>query len=78
MNLINIVLLWIKLNSGLQGDTKAIMKEGMDVINSLSIAFKDGKITNAEKKALVKELREFTKVAIKVIDDILPQGMFRN
>ena len=57
MNLINIVLLWIKLNSGLQGDTKAIMKEGMDVINSLSIAFKDGKITNAEKKALVKELR---------------------
>jgi len=70
MNLINIVLLWIKLNSGLQGDTKAIMKEGMDVINSLSIAFKDGKITNAEKKALVKELREFTKVSIKLIDDI--------
>ena len=70
MNLINIVLLWIKLNSGLLGDTKAIMKEGMDVINSLSIAFKDGKITNAEKKALVKELREFTKVSIKLIDDI--------
>ena len=70
MNLINIVLLWIKLNSGLQGDTKAIMKEGMDVINSLSIAFKDGKITNAEKKALVKELREFTKVSIKLIDNI--------
>ena len=70
MNLINIVLLWIKMNSGLQGDTKAIMKEGMDVINSLSIAFKDGKITNAEKKALVKELREFTKVSIKLIDDI--------
>ena len=70
MNLIYIVLLWIKLNSGLQGDTKAIMKEGMDVINSLSIAFKDGKITNAEKKALVKELREFTKVSIKLIDDI--------
>ena len=70
MNLINIVLLWIKLISGLQGDTKAIMKEGMDVINSLSIAFKDGKITNAEKKALVKELREFTKVSIKLIDDI--------
>ena len=70
MNLINIDLVWIKLNSGLQGDTKAIMKEGMDVINSLSIAFKDGKITNAEKKALVKELREFTKVSIKLIDDI--------
>ena len=70
MNLINIVLLWIKLNSGLQGDTKAIMKEGLHVINSLSIAFKDGKITNAEKKALVKELREFTKVSIKLIDDI--------
>ena len=64
------ILLWVKLNSGLQGNGKIIMKEGMDVITSLSNAFADGNITNAEKKALVKELREFTKVTIKLIDDI--------
>ena len=31
---------------------------------------KDNKITMAEKKALVKELRQFSKVAIKTLDDI--------
>ena len=70
MNIISMILLWIKLNSGLQGSGKIIMKEGMDVITSLSNAFADGKINKAEKKALVKELREFTKVTIKLIDDI--------
>ena len=35
---------------------------------------KDNKITNAEKKALTKELREFSKAAIKLLDDIkMPQ-----
>ena len=46
------------------------MKEGMDVINTMSIAMKDGKITMAEKKALVKEIREFSKASIKMLDNI--------
>ena len=70
MNLITMVLLWVKLNSSLHGNAQAVMKEGMDVITSLSNAFADGNITKAEKKALVKELREFTKVTVKLVDEI--------
>ena len=33
-NLINLVLLYFKLNSGISNDARAVMKEGMDVINS--------------------------------------------
>ena len=43
----------------------------MDVIQSLGNAMKDKKITMAEKKALVKELREFSKTTIKALDDII-------
>ena len=32
---------------------------------------KDKKTTNVEKKALVKELKEFTTVTIKAIDNIV-------
>ena len=70
MNIINLVLLYIKLNGGSATDAKAVMKEGMDVINTMSIAMKDGKITMAEKKALVKEIREFSKASIKMLDNI--------
>ena len=40
-SLINLVLLYFKLNSGIGNDAKVIMKEGMDVINSLTKALKD-------------------------------------
>ena len=42
----------------------------MDIINIMTEALKDNKITMEEKKALTKELREFSKAAIKLIDDI--------
>ena len=61
----------MQLNMGQTAEGKKIIKEAMDVVQHLGIALKDKKITNAEKKALVKELREFTKVTIKVIDDIV-------
>tara|TARA_R110000824_G_scaffold14552_4_gene61773 strand:- start:5976 stop:6209 length:234 start_codon:yes stop_codon:yes gene_type:complete len=69
-NLINLVLLYFKLNSGISNDARAVMKEGMDVINSLTKALKDNKITMEEKKVLVAELQEFSDVVIDLIDNI--------
>jgi len=62
--------LYFKLNSGIGNDAKVIMKEGMDVINSLTKALKDNKITMAEKDDLVAELDDFSGAVIKLIDNI--------
>ena len=69
-SLINLVMLYFKLNSGIGNDAKVIMKEGMDVINSLTVALKDNKITMAEKDALVAELDDFSGAVIELIDNI--------
>ena len=63
-------MLYFQLNSGQAQNAKIIVKEGMDVVSALSQAMKDNKITMAEKKILVKELREFSKVAIDTLDSI--------
>ncbi len=68
--IIGLALLYFKLNAGQSAQAKVVLKEGMDVINSVSTAMKDKQITNAEKKAVVKELREFSKAAITMLDDI--------
>ena len=70
IGIIGLALLYFKLNAGQSAQTKVVLKEGMDVINSVSTAMKDKQITNAEKKVIVKELREFSKAAIKMLDDI--------
>jgi hypothetical protein len=71
MSLITLAITFFQLNAGQTAEGKKILKEAMDVVQHLGSALKDKKITNAEKKAIVKELREFTKVTIKVIDDIV-------
>ena len=68
--IMQMAMLYFKLNAGQSSQAKAILKEGVDVITILSEAMKDNKITMAEKKALVKELREFSKVAIDTLDSI--------
>ena len=68
--LINLIMLYFKMNGSVHGNTKAVLSEGMDIINIMTEALKDNKITMEEKKALTKELREFSKAAIKLIDDI--------
>ena len=42
----------------------------MDIIQAISIALKDGKVTNSEKQAITKEIKEFSKVSIKAIENI--------
>ena len=59
-----------KLNAGQSAQAKHVFKEGMDVIQTMAAPAKDNKITAAEKKALVKELREFSKSAIDLLDGI--------
>jgi hypothetical protein len=71
MKIISIGLTFYKLNKGLAGEGKKIMDEGIDVIQSISEALKDNKVTNAEKKVIVKEIREFSKASIKAIDSIV-------
>ena len=61
----------MQLNSGQSAAGKQIIKEAMDVVQSLGNAMKDKKITMAEKKALVKELKEFSAATIKALDSII-------
>ena len=77
MNIFKIISLgmaFYNLNKGLATDGKDIMDEGMDVLQTISVALKDNKVTNAEKKAIVKEIREFSKVATDAIDKIVIPG----
>ena len=68
--IMQMAMLYFKLNAGQSSQAKAILKEGVDVITILSEAMKDNKITMAEKKALVKELREISKLAIDTLHSI--------
>ena len=69
--MINLAITFMQLNKGQSAEGKKIVKEGMDVIQTLGKALKDKKITMAEKKALVKELREFSKTTIDAIDKLV-------
>ena len=69
--IINLAITFISLNKGQSAEGQKILKEGMDVIQTLGKALKDKKITMAEKKALVKELREFSKTTIDAIDTLV-------
>ena len=69
--MINLAITFMQLNSGQSAEGKKIVKEGMDVIQTLGKALKDKKITMTEKKALVKELREFSKTTIDAVDKLV-------
>jgi ribosome recycling factor len=74
MNPVNILMLaitFIQLNAGQSVAAKQVIKEAMDVVQSIGKAMKDKKITMDEKKAVVKELREFTDATIKAFDSII-------
>ena len=69
--LMNLAITFMSLNAGQSAEGKKIIKEAMDVVQSLGNALKDKKITMADKKALVKELREFSKTTINAIDKLV-------
>ena len=69
--LLNLAITFMQLNMGQTAEGKKIIKEAMDVVQSLGNALKDKKITMAEKKALVKELREFSKTTINALDKLI-------
>ena len=73
MKIISLGLTFYNLNKGLADDGKKIVDEGMDIIQEISIALKDGKVTNSEKAKIVKEIKEFSKVSIKAIEKITLQ-----
>jgi uncharacterized protein (DUF2461 family) len=70
MTLMNLAITFLQLNMGQSAAGKKVIKEALDVVQSLGSAMKDNKITMVEKKALIKELREFTKTTIDLIDAI--------
>ena len=69
--IISLAITFMQLNAGQSSAAKKIIKEAMDVVQSLGSAMKDKKITMAEKKALVKELKEFSDATIKALDNII-------
>ena len=71
MAMLGLAITFMKLNAGQSAEGKKIVKEGMDVIQTLGKALKDKKITMVEKKALVKELREFSKATIDAVDKLV-------
>jgi hypothetical protein len=71
MTLLNLAITFMQLNMGQTAEAKKILKEAVDVVQSLGKAMKDKKITMAEKKALVKELREFSSATIKALDSLI-------
>ena len=74
MNIFKILSLgmtFYNLNKGMANDGIKIMDEGMDVLQIISAALKDNKVTNAEKKAIVKEIREFSKAATDAVDNLV-------
>ena len=71
MKIISLGMVFYNLNKGLADDSKAVVDEWMDVLKAISAALKDKKVTNAEKKAIVKEIREFTKAATGAIDRLV-------
>ena len=71
MSMLSLAITFMQLNAGQTAEGKKILKEGMDVIQTLGKALKDKKVTMAEKKALVKELREFSKATIDAVDKLI-------
>ena len=71
MAMLSLAITFMQLNAGQTAEGKKILKEGMDVIQTLGKALKDKKVTMAEKKALVKELREFSKATIDAVDKLI-------
>jgi len=69
--IMNLAITFMTLNMGQSKEAKKIIKEALDVVQSLGAAMKDKKITMAEKKALVKELKEFTDITIKALDSLI-------
>mgnify|MGYP003644742568 FL=1 len=69
--ILSLAITFIQLNKGQTAEGKKIIKEATDVVKTLGAALKDKKITMAEKKAIVKELREFTKTTIDALDTLI-------
>ena len=69
--LLSLFITFMQLNAGQSAEGKKIIKEAMDVVQLLGEALKAKKITMAEKKALIKELREFTKTTITALDKLI-------
>ena len=71
IELLSLAITLMQLNAGQSAEGKKIIKEAMDVVEALGKALKDKKITMTEKKALVKELREFSKTTINALDKLV-------
>jgi len=71
MKIFSMGMTFYNLNKGLAEDSKVVVDEGMDVLKAISTALKDNQVTNAEKKLIVKEIREFSKAAIGAIDRLI-------
>ena len=69
--LMQLAITMMQLNMGRTAEGKAMVKEALDVVQVLGNAIKDKKITMAEKKAIIKELRQFTKTAIATLDKLI-------
>lgn len=70
MKIFTIGMTFYNLNKGMANDGKKIMEEGMDILEAISSALKDNKITQEEKNAIIAEIQQFSKASIKALDNI--------
>lgn len=71
IRILTLGLQFAMLNARQSKSAKNILKEGMDVITTLGAALKDKKITQAEVKAVSKELKQFNKAATDLLDALV-------
>jgi len=71
IRILTLGLQFAMLNARQSKPAKNILKEGMDVITTLGNALKDKKITQAEVKAVSKELKQFNKAATDLLDALV-------
>jgi hypothetical protein len=70
IKLMVLVITFMQMNMGQGAAGKRIIKEALDVIRVLGAAIKDRRITEVEKRAVIKELEEFNKSAVALLEAI--------
>jgi len=70
IKLMVLVITFMQMNMGQGAAGKRIIKEALDVIRVLGAAIKDRRITEIEKRAVIKELEEFNKSAVALLEAI--------
>jgi hypothetical protein len=70
IKLVMFALAFMQLNRGQSAAGRRIIKEALDVIRVLGSVAKDGRVTKVEKAAVIKEIDDFHRAAVALLEAI--------